>query len=1308
MRALVCTLSLRRQPKTVMIVVWMAALAPSAIAQAVSGQVALVPAINTVAGNGTLGYSGDGGPAISAELRYPFGVAVDSAGNLYIADTDNQRIRMVAASTGVISTVAGNGTGAGTGSGGFSGDGGPATSAELYGPFGVAVDSAGNLYIADDGSQRIRKVTATTGIISTVAGDGTAGFSGDGGPATSAELYNPNGVAVDAAGNLYIADYSNQRIRKVSASTGIISTVAGDGIGGYSGDGGPATSAELNDPSGVAVDSAGNLYIADYGNNVIRDVAASTGIISTVAGDGTAGYSGDGGPATSAELSGPTDVALDGAGNVYIADYENGRIRKVSTNAILPATAVGSTSTSQNIFVQLTAASTISRITVPKAQNNVQEFTVGTVSGCSVGGTSNPVGTVCVVPITFTPQYPGSRTGALTLYSSGSTILGTVDLTGTGTGPLGVFQPGTASVLNVGTPGGMDLSTSFGVAVDGAGDVYIADTDNYRVVEVTPSGAASVLGTGSLTLTSPFGVAVDGAGDVYIADSGNSRVVEVPPSGAVSVLSTGSLTLNTPYGMAVDGAGDIYIGDAYNNRVVEVAAGGVSSVLNVGAPGGLGLSDSSGVAVDGAGDVYISDTGNYRVVEVNQSQQSLSFASTNIGTTSSDSPQDVAVQNIGNQPLDFTALNTTTTGQTTTSFNLNGAGTTCVSSTTLAPGADCGLGVEFAPLVGGSLTGTVNITDNSLNAAAPNYATQQVNLSGTGVGAGAVGTLSPASLSFPSEAVQTTSPAQTATLSNTGTTALSITDISIGGANPGDFAETNDCGASLAKGTSCIISVTFTPVAVGTGSATLSIVDNGSTSPQILSLTGTGIAGLPPLANPTLVDPTPNAGVSLLDGSNVVSDLAPPGTNGLSGADRLATQGRAIVGVAADGVAEAVIRIPAVNVGDTFTLTVMTEPNDNGTTQASASVPEDGGLAPTGPLPNFQSTTTVTAVATQSSGPWAFAVYRAPLDFARTGNNADAGAAQKSIVIKTSDGRSTAVTIIRPPVFLIHGIWGAPSNWDNFSALVSDPQKRFDLGAADYQRSNSMGIVYNESIVFGQMKSWLSLFTFEHSVAVVQADIVAHSMGGLIARAMLLDPRFYNSNNYGQGAIHKLITLDTPHNGSDFATRLSESSVVCQSTFDFLGNQVDGAVNDLVPRSSFLTGLNHSTTGDALRAHAIVGIASSDQESRTQTRIVMVMPPLVCSNLMSGGFQSIFNGDGSDLIVSESSQQYGFGSSGVSQSAGTIHAANPVLFPFGIDALDAITSGVDVVASPTPINSPKVVNLLNTFITEPSFVSIQP
>jgi hypothetical protein len=300
--------------------------------------------INTVAGNGTAGYGGDGGAATSAELSGPNGVAVDSTGNIYIADYANNRIRKVTASTGAISTAAGNGTA------GFSGDGGTATSAELNGPAAVAVDSAGNLYIADLANNRIRAVNtgSTTvtiagvaikaGDIATVAGNGTRNYSGDGGPATSAEL-EPIAVAVDTTGNIYIADLYSSRIREVTASTGIISTVAGDGTAGYSGDGGAATSAELNHPDGVAVDTAKNIYIADDGNNRVRKVTFSTGFISTVAGNGTAGYAGDGGPPTSAELNGPGGLAADSAGNIYIGDYLNNRIRWVASTSVISTVA---------------------------------------------------------------------------------------------------------------------------------------------------------------------------------------------------------------------------------------------------------------------------------------------------------------------------------------------------------------------------------------------------------------------------------------------------------------------------------------------------------------------------------------------------------------------------------------------------------------------------------------------------------------------------------------------------------------------------------------------------------------------------------------------------------------------------------------------------------------------------------------------------------------------------------------------------------------------------------------------------------
>jgi sugar lactone lactonase YvrE len=246
-------------------------------------------------------------------------LAVDAAGNLFVLDAGNQRVRRVDRQ-GVITTVAGDGRVS------FGGDGGPATRASLYEAKGVAVDQAGNLYIADTFHHRIRKVDRA-GIITTVAGNGVGGFSGDGGPATQASLNFPYDIAPDSSGNLYIADLGNYRIRKVRAN-GIISTVAGNGQSGFSGDFGPATEATLYSAGGVAADENGNLYMADLGNYRIRKVSAN-GIISTVAGNGVRGFSGDGSAATQASLGGPIHVTLDAAGNLYIADTPNQRIRRV-------------------------------------------------------------------------------------------------------------------------------------------------------------------------------------------------------------------------------------------------------------------------------------------------------------------------------------------------------------------------------------------------------------------------------------------------------------------------------------------------------------------------------------------------------------------------------------------------------------------------------------------------------------------------------------------------------------------------------------------------------------------------------------------------------------------------------------------------------------------------------------------------------------------------------------------------------------------------------------------------------------------
>ncbi len=281
--------------------------------------------IITVAGNGTPAYYGDGGQATAAEIQNPAGVYVDGAGNLYFADQGNNCIRKVN-SSGIISTVGGNNNG------GFSGDGGQATAAEISSPQGIFADRFGNIFFTDFFNNRVREIN-TSGVINTLAGLGVNSYSGDGGPASVAELNAPSGVVTDTLGNVYIADEANNRIRMINTS-GIINTFAGNGTGAYSGDGGQATDAEIDNITGVAIDANQNIYIADLGNDVIRKVNTS-GVISTVAGiAGIFGFSGDGGQATAAELSSEvTGVCVDGLGDIYIGDYY--RVRMINTSGII-------------------------------------------------------------------------------------------------------------------------------------------------------------------------------------------------------------------------------------------------------------------------------------------------------------------------------------------------------------------------------------------------------------------------------------------------------------------------------------------------------------------------------------------------------------------------------------------------------------------------------------------------------------------------------------------------------------------------------------------------------------------------------------------------------------------------------------------------------------------------------------------------------------------------------------------------------------------------------------------------------------
>ena len=571
--------------------------------------------ITTFAGSGpggyySGGYSGDGGPATSASLNLPGEIAFDTNGNLFIADSQNGRIRRVDASTGIITTVAGNGGFT------FSGDGGPATAASLNHPAGVVLDTNGNLFIADAYNCRVRRVDASTGIITTIAGDGQFSFGGDGGLATAASLWFPIGVRVDADGNLFIADLYNYRVRRVDASTGIITTFAGNGQSGFSGDGGPATSAGMS-PVGVAIDSAGNLVFADADNRRIRRVNLSTNIVTTVAGNGEFCFYGDGGPALAASLCAPQGLTADPSGNLLAYDTNNGRIRRINAATGDITTVAGGGIPADGL-------------------GDGGPATQATFGGSGV--TADAHGNIFIADWR---NYRVRRVDAAT------GIITSVAGSGGRGGNSGDGGPATLATLaqpqDVVLDRVANLFVSTGAVIRRV-DAFTGLITTYAGGGSTSGGFTPFCGDGGPAINAclffPRGLAIDAAGNLFIADSNNNRIRRVDaatqiittvagngaPAYAGDGLSAVAASLNSPSWVTVDAAGDLFIGDAGNFRVrrVDAATGIITTIAGNGIPAFTGdggpasnasLGSPAGMycARDGSGRVFISDTASNRI-----------------------------------------------------------------------------------------------------------------------------------------------------------------------------------------------------------------------------------------------------------------------------------------------------------------------------------------------------------------------------------------------------------------------------------------------------------------------------------------------------------------------------------------------------------------------------------------------------------------------------------------------------------------------------------------------------------------------
>ncbi|HXN29936.1 MAG TPA: choice-of-anchor D domain-containing protein, partial [Candidatus Acidoferrales bacterium] len=753
--------------------------------------------MNIVAGTAHVcNYSGDGGQATSAGLSFPQEVALDGAGNLYIADIGNSIVRRVNLTSGIITTYAGT-----PGSAGFPSNNVLATSTSLNGPIALAVDTGGDLFIADQNANVVCRVDATSKNITIVAGTGALGFSGDGGPATAATLQVPEGVAVDSAGNLYIADSENARIREVFSPTNPntpnqITTIVGNGTFGFNGDG-AATSIELTNPFGLFVDPAsGNLWIADFWSDRVRMYNATTKVVSTVVGSGAVG---DGGPATSASLYYPRNPALDTNGDLYLVDAQNNRVREISAADQTISTVVGTG--------------------IPCARPALP---------CGDGGPAANASLFMPRTVTIEPS------GTLLVADDGDNRIREVDgSTGIITTIVGSGNLCAAPFSTCGD-GGPALSASLndarGAVLDTAGNLYFVDAQDNRVREVDTSGTiTTVAGNGpdgnapvgcnaagnlsgdggpavDATLDCPLGLDIDASGNLYVADTDNNVIRKIDtgtPRIITTIAGTGaaghsgdgglatSATLNTPDRVSVNGAGNFFISDSGNNVIRRVD--GTSKIITefagtgnfaFGGDGGPAVSASFatpvGVVVTPQGNMYVGDVFNNRIRKVlltpniALSSTTAAFANQPINASAT---LPVMLTNSGDAPLAISDI-----AISEGAFSLGTSANPCPAApATLAIGAACELEIAFEPTQFIAYSGTITITDNAPNAGS----VQTITLSGMGAaaltvtvsGSGTV-TSAPAGISCPTTCSATFAGNSAVVLTATASTGATFTSFS--------------------------------------------------------------------------------------------------------------------------------------------------------------------------------------------------------------------------------------------------------------------------------------------------------------------------------------------------------------------------------------------------------------------------------------------------------------------------------------------------------------------------------------------------